>query len=84
MISKHVVKASKAKCLELSRVFRSIDSKQDGKLDKDEFAEALDDLAGALQFSQEQVEDLFDKLDFYKDGSVEFSEFVAQGLAREE
>ena len=48
MISKHVVKASKAKCLELSRVFRSIDSKQDGKLDKDEFAEALDDLAEAL------------------------------------
>ena len=74
MISKHVV--SSTQTLELSRVFRIIDSKRDGTLDKEELLEAMQDYSATLKLTQEQVIDLFDKLDTKGSGSVEFSEFV--------
>ena len=74
MISKHVV--SSTQTLELSRVFRIIDSKKDGTLDKEELLEAMQDYSATLKLTQEQVIDLFDKLDTKGSGSVEFSEFV--------
>ena len=74
MISKHVV--SSTQTLELSRVFRIIDSKRDGTLDKEELLEAMQDYSATLKLTQEQVIDLFDKLDTKGSGAVEFSEFV--------
>ena len=74
MISKHVVKAKET--LEVSRVFRIIDNKRDGTLDKDELLEALKDYSTTLKLSEVELVDLFNTLDIKKTGAVEFSEFV--------
>ena len=49
MISKHVV--SSTQTLELSRVFRIIDSKRDGTLDKEELLEAMQDYSATLKLT---------------------------------
>ena len=74
MISKHVVKAKET--LEVSRVFRIIDNKRDGTLDRDELLEALKDYSTTLKLSEVELVDLFNTLDIKKTGAVEFSEFV--------
>ena len=74
MISKHVVKAKET--LEVSRVFRIIDNKRDGTLDRDELLEALKDYSTTLKLSEVELVDLFNTLDIKRTGAVEFSEFV--------
>ena len=80
MISKRVVQNRDTRVL--SQVFRMIDGNQDGQLDVEELTEAMKDFSSVLNLSEQEVLDMFDKLDVSKDGKVEFSEFVTQGLAR--
>ena len=67
---------SKEKEQELLKIFKVIDSNNDGEITLEELREGYNEFMNDGLFSDEIVEDILDKIDLDKNGVINYSEFI--------
>lgn len=65
--------------MEADKIFKKLDKNQNGILTKEELIQGYAELYGQ-DISNEEVGQIFDKMDLNKDGKIEYSEFIVAAL----
>ena len=81
-IASHLQSEDKHK--KLSMVFRDFDTDGDGKLEREELIEGFLKLGISTEHAVAIVDEILDKIDINRNGSIDYSEFLMANLSREE
>ena len=63
--------------------FRIIDTNHDGNIDKDELIANILYIVNYTDTSEQEINELFEKLDENKNGLIEYSEFITAFMTKE-
>lgn len=68
----------------LSRVFKAIDLSGEGKLDRDELYNSYHQFFENSDVTRDEIDKIFKMVDFDKNGTIEYSEFIVAALHEDE
>jgi len=68
----------------LRDVFTEFDKNGDGELDRDELIEGYQKLLGSKEKAIKEVDEVLEKIDINKNGSIDFTEFLMTNLEKDD